>query len=131
MKHAARSMMERSRIQMLSGGMRRRANPLLQAMSQDLSGETTEFVDSGTFPTAANVSDLRPRLVADEVTLVVYGWHNVEPGTLSWVFPSLTAALNAARAMRNAVKWVVVRGREMANLADARESGAVLAESAA
>jgi hypothetical protein len=110
--------------------MRRRRDPLLQAMSQDQSTEAKEFVDSGIFPIAAYVAE-QPRLVADEVTLVVYGWHNVDPGPLSWVFPSLTAALNAARAMRNAVKWVVVRGQEMANLADARESGDVLAESAA
>jgi len=93
--------------------------------------ETQELAESGTFPVGANLDDLHARLAADEVTLVVYGWHNVEPGTLSWVFPSLTAALNAARAMRNAVKWVVVRGESMADLADARESGAVLAESAA
>lgn len=109
--------------------MRDRTSPLLRAM--ELSEETQEFVESGTFPVAANLHDARVRLAADEVTLVVYGWHNVEPGTLSWVFPSLTAALNAARAMRNAVKWVVVRGKEMADLAGARESGAVLAESAA
>lgn len=109
--------------------MRHRASPLLRAM--DLSEETQELAESGTFRVAAHLDDLHARLAADEVTLVVYGWHNVEPGTLSWVFPSLTAALNAARAMRNAVKWVVVRGKAMADLADARESGAVLAESAA
>src|SRR5262245_57950742 len=39
----------------------------------------------------------------EQVTLVVYGWHNVEPGTLSWVFPSVSAAVAAARAMKNAV----------------------------
>ena len=131
MKHVARSRLERSLVRM---GMRRQRHPLPEAMSQELSTETKDFVDSGTFPVAASVAtvtELRPRLGVDEVTLVVYGWHNVEPGTLSWVFPSLTAALNAARAMRNAVKWVVVRGKEMMDLALARESGAVLAESAA
>ena len=117
--------------------MRRRRHPLLQAMGQDLPTAAAKFVESGTFAVAsatrsvANVAELHPRLGVDEVTLVVYGWHNVEPGTLSWVFPSLSAALNAARAMRNAVKWVVVRGKEMMDLALARESGAVLAESAA
>jgi len=118
----------------MSGGMRRRRHPLLRAMSQEHSSEAKELVDSGTFPvaiSAATIAELRPRLVADEVTLLVYGWHNVDPGPLSWVFPSLTAALNAARAMTNAVKWVVVRGKELADLADARESGSVLAESAA
>lgn len=101
-------------------------------MSQDLStGTTNELAESGVFPVASNRDARSPSLAADEVTLVVYGWHSVDPGPLSWVFPSLTAALNAARAMRNAVHWVIVRGKEMANLADAREHGAVLAESAA
>ena len=40
----------------------------------------------------------------EQVTLVVYGWKSVEPGTLSWVFPSVGAAVAAARAMKNAVK---------------------------
>ena len=30
-----------------------------------------------------------------QVTLIVYGWHNVQPGTLSWVFPSVRMAVNA------------------------------------
>ncbi|MGO9000057.1 MAG: hypothetical protein ACLQVI_42565 [Polyangiaceae bacterium] len=47
----------------------------------------------------------------DQVTLVVYGWKSVEPGTLSWVFPSVTAAVSAARAMKNAVRWAIVAGR--------------------
>jgi hypothetical protein len=45
------------------------------------------------------------------VTLVVYGWQNVEPGTLSWVFPSVGAAVAAARAMKNAVRWAIVAGK--------------------
>lgn len=44
------------------------------------------------------------------VTLVVTQWHNVEPGVLSWTFPSFTAALTAAGAMRNAVAWKIVAG---------------------
>jgi hypothetical protein len=48
---------------------------------------------------------------AQAVTLVIYGWHDSEPGTLAWVFPSLRAALRAVRAMRNAVRWLIVRGR--------------------
>ena len=47
----------------------------------------------------------------EHVTLVVYGWQNVEPGTLSWVFPSVGAAVAAARAMKNAVRWAIVAGR--------------------
>ena len=80
----------------------------------------------------------------DHVTLVVYGWKNVEPGTLSWVFPSVGAAVAAARAMKNAVRWAIVAGRrgEEANddaeetseaedpLAEARAKGAVLIEQA-
>lgn len=62
------------------------------------------------------------------VTLFVYGWHNVEPGPLSWVFPSLRAALNAARAMRNAMKWCIVSGTSWTSMEDARDGGAVLIE---
>jgi hypothetical protein len=47
----------------------------------------------------------------EQVTLVVYGWKSVEPGTLSWVFPSVTAAVAAARTMKNAVRWAIVAGR--------------------
>jgi hypothetical protein len=68
----------------------------------------------------------------EHVTLVVYGWNNVQPGTLSWVFPSLHAALGAARAMRNAVRWIVVRGEravdEDARVDEVRATSAVLAE---
>ncbi|HRG98636.1 MAG TPA: hypothetical protein PLR99_20430 [Polyangiaceae bacterium] len=49
---------------------------------------------------------------ASSVTLCVFGWHNVQPGVLSWVFASLEAALRAVRAMRNAVEWVVVEGSQ-------------------
>jgi hypothetical protein len=75
----------------------------------------------------------------EHVTLVVYGWKNVEPGTLSWVFPSVGAAVAAARAMRNAVKWAIVAGRREVEteddeghdpLDDARAHGAVLIEEA-
>jgi hypothetical protein len=44
------------------------------------------------------------------VTLVIYGWEGNEPGTLSWVFPSVESALRAVRALRNAVRWLVVAG---------------------
>ncbi len=71
----------------------------------------------------------------EQVTLVVYGWQNVEPGTLSWVFPSVGAAVAAARAMKNAVKWAIVAGKRDtesldAALAEARAHGAVLIEKA-
>ncbi len=83
----------------------------------------------------------------EQVTLVVYGWKSVEPGTLSWVFPSVTAAVAAARAMKNAVKWAIVAGRRETTevdsdaldddsareddvLDEARASGTVLIEQA-
>jgi len=44
------------------------------------------------------------------VTLIVYGWKVVEPGTLWWVFPSVAAAVAAAHAMTNAAKWAIVKG---------------------
>jgi hypothetical protein len=69
----------------------------------------------------------------EQVTLVVYGWHNVEPGTLAWVFPSVGAAVAAARAMKNAVRWAIVAGKREANddaLEEARAHGAVLVEEA-
>ena len=47
-----------------------------------------------------------------EVTLVVYGWQNVQPGTLSWVFPSFEAAIRAARALRNATQWAIMGGSD-------------------
>jgi hypothetical protein len=79
----------------------------------------------------------------EQVTLVVYGWQNVEPGTLSWVFPSVGAAVAAARAMKNAVRWAIVAGRRENDAEDeeasarqddaldeARANGTVLVEQA-
>ena len=62
------------------------------------------------------------------VTLFVYGWESVEPGCLSWAFPSLRAALEAVRTMRNAIEWCIVAGHEWSSIDAARESGAVLIE---
>jgi len=64
---------------------------------------------------------------AEGVTLFVYGWENVQPGPLSWAFPSLRAALLAVRTMRNAVEWCIVRGREP-SIDAARAKGAILIE---
>lgn len=95
-------------------------------------------LESGVFIAAADVSaevlaaDAKAKELVDQVTLVVYGWHNVQPGTLSWVFPSVTAAVSAARAMTNAVRWAIVRGRRSATNLDVeaeRASGLVLIES--
>lgn len=62
------------------------------------------------------------------VTLFVYGWDNVEPGPLSWVFPSLRAALDAVQKMRNAIGWCVVSGDRWSDLDAARAAKAVLVE---
>jgi len=66
--------------------------------------------------------------VKREVTLFVHGWHNVEPGLLSWTFPSLRAALDAVQRMKNAIGWCVVSGTDWSDLDTARASGAVLVE---
>jgi hypothetical protein len=66
------------------------------------------------------------------VTLVVYGWQDNDPGTLAWVFPSLRAALRAVRALRNAIGWLIIRGKRAvesdADVAALRRAGAVLVE---
>jgi hypothetical protein len=59
----------------------------------------------------------------EHVTLVVYGWKNVEPGTLSWVFPSVTAAVAAARCMTNAVRWAIVAGKRDASAGEGGDAG--------
>jgi hypothetical protein len=71
------------------------------------------------------------------VTLVVYAWKSVQPGTLAWSFPSLSTAVDAARAMTNAVGWAVVAGGSQMlgqssprALAKARADGVVLLEKA-
>jgi hypothetical protein len=67
-----------------------------------------------------------------QVTLVVYGWRESQPGTLAWVFPSLAAAVRAVRALRNAVKWLIVAGRREASgdvdVEELRRNGRVLLE---
>jgi hypothetical protein len=71
------------------------------------------------------------------VTLVIYEWYESQPGTLAWVFPSLSAALRAVHAMRNAVRWLIVRGRQVADdeveidVDALRRAGGVLIERAA
>lgn len=89
-------------------------------------------LESGTYlVNASEVTSgkrIAPKQIADQVTLIVYGWHNVEPGTLSWVFPSYDAAMSAAGAMRNAVRWAIVAGKRWTTLDEARAHNAVLAE---
>ena len=116
--------MSSKRLEVVSGMARQRRE--LATRMEEASSEATEFLQSGTFRAAARKP--MPTLPS-EVTLVVYGWENVQPGTLAWVFPSLKAAIEAARALRNAVRWIIVAGEEAVDIATARSSGFVLAES--
>jgi hypothetical protein len=73
--------------------------------------------------------------VFDTVVLVIYGWKSVQPGTLSWAFPSLAAAVFAAHAMTNAVRWAIVAGSAVRagvapDLVALRAGGGVLLEQA-
>jgi hypothetical protein len=82
-----------------------------------------DVIESGTYPTYAGeraAADAAAEAMPGEVTLVVYGWQNVQPGTLSWVFPSFAAAMKAAGALRNATQWAIVDGSDA--------TGQVLAE---
>jgi hypothetical protein len=103
-------------------GLVRHMTPL--AIPEDL----PQPLESGTYLAVKEGKADRAKQVADQVTLIVYGWHNVEPGTLSWVFPSYEAAMGAARAMRNAVRWAIVAGKRWTTVDEARKHGAVLAE---
>jgi len=108
-------------------GMQNLKRRLARAMDTRPAATTSEeapISESGTYPVAHRESP-PPSLAAaiGEVTLVVYGWHNVQPGTLSWVFPSFDAAMKAASALRNATQWAIMGGRDA--------SGAVLAERSA
>ncbi|MDB4939272.1 MAG: hypothetical protein JWP87_6244, partial [Labilithrix sp.] len=89
--------------------------------------------DSDVFVCRRSNPDLEPEAAAaaaaaEAVTLFVYGWENVEPGPLSWAFPSLRSALDAVKTMRNAVEWCIVAGHEWASIDAARAKGAVLVE---
>ncbi len=105
--------------------------------------EVPRPTESGVFVTSPRTIDVKalwdqidPRVdkhAIEEVTLIVYGWENVQPGTLSWVFPSLRSALAAVRAMRNAVRWAVLDGivshdESARDVDSARENGLVLVE---
>jgi hypothetical protein len=103
--------------------------PESERATADEDGESDVFVcrrsspDYGAEAAAAGVA-----AAAEGVTLFVYGWESVEPGPLSWAFPSLRAALDAVKTMRNAVEWCIVAGSEWATIDAARAKGAVLIE---
>jgi hypothetical protein len=81
---------------------------------------------------AGRTSEAKPmQPLLENVTLVIYGWRSVHPGTLAWVFPSVAAALAAVKVMRNAVGWAIVQGQRALttlNLDEERKRGAVLVE---
>jgi hypothetical protein len=92
-------------------------------------GESDVFVCRRSSPDySAEAAAAGVAAAAEGVTLFVYGWESVEPGPLSWAFPSLRAALDAVKTMRNAVEWCIVAGSEWATVDAARAEGAVLIE---
>lgn len=87
--------------------------------------------DSDVFVCRPGTREVQPKArtaASTEVTLFVHGWHNVEPGLLSWTFPSLRAALDAVQRMKNAIGWCVVSGTGWTDLDTARANGAILVE---
>jgi hypothetical protein len=87
--------------------------------------------ESDVFVCRRSSPELTPLPIAETaaaVTLFVFGWHNVEPGPLSWPFPSLRTALDAVRTMRNAAQWCICSGDAWSDMDAARAAGAVLIE---
>lgn len=91
-------------------------------------GDSDVFVVRRSSPDLGSAAALAAKAAAEGVTLYVYGWENVQPGPLSWVFPSLRSALNAVKTMRNAVEWCIVAGAEWTSMDAARAKHAVLIE---
>ena len=137
-------------IQKLNQAMDERSHSsFFQTRVVDDEAQVPRPTESGVFVTSPRPIDLMGDMMGDamtlglsptidtraieEVTLIVYGWENVQPGTLSWVFPSLRSALTAVRAMRNAIRWAVLHGSpsdgdEEHDVDTARASGRVLVE---
>jgi hypothetical protein len=94
----------------------------------DEDGDSDVFVCRRSSPDYSAEAAAAAKAAAEGVTLFVYGWESVEPGPLSWAFPSLRAALDAVKTMRNAVEWCIVAGSEWVSVDAARAKGAVLIE---
>jgi hypothetical protein len=94
----------------------------------DEDGDSDVFVCRRSSPDYGEEAAAAAKAAAEGVTLFVYGWESVEPGPLSWAFPSLRAALDAVKTMRNAVEWCIVAGSEWVSVDAARAKGAVLIE---
>lgn len=101
-------------------------DPGAERSTSDMADARDEIEDSDVF-VYERARDAKPA-VKRAVTLFVYGWENVEPGMLSWSFPSLRAALDAVQRMRNAIGWCVVEGTGWVDLDSARAHGAILVE---
>lgn len=106
-------------------------------VANTVENETYESIEGQTGAGEEGHSDVfvcrrsSPDLAPDGVTLFVYGWDNVQPGPLSWVFPTLGTALDAVRTMKNAIAWCIVAGREWTSADAARANGALLVEQSA
>jgi phage-related tail fiber protein len=111
------------------------------ALPPDATRASSPGSDSGVYALPSNdaraaTAPIDAIRTANEVTLIVYGWSSVEPGTLSWVFPTLRAALAAASAMKNAVRWAILSGKHAPepespfDVTAARADGHVLVEGA-
>jgi hypothetical protein len=126
--------------------MKANAKPLHHLGKEHVSDNPDSAPESGVFVAAKRIGrprslppETRPREVAStgssrsEVTLVVHGWNSVQPGTLSWVFPNLDAAVGAVKAMRNAIRWAILQGPFASvnhDLDEERRNGKVLLEQA-
>ena len=104
-------------------------NVAADGATDSVEGESDVFVCRRSSPDySAEAAAAGVAAAAEGVTLFVYGWESVEPGPLSWAFPSLRAALDAVKTMRNAVEWCIVAGSECTTVDAARANGAVLIE---
>ena len=104
-------------------------NVAADGATDSVEGESDVFVCRRSSPDySAEAAAAGVAAAAEGVTLFVYGWESVEPGPLSWAFPSLRAALDAVKTMRNAVEWCIVAGSECTTVDAARAKGAVLIE---
>ena len=102
--------------------------PGARSDASDEDGNSDVFVCRRSSPDYSAEAAAATAAATQGVTLFVYGWESVEPGPLSWAFPSLRAALDAVKTMRNAVEWCIVAGSEWVSVDAARAKGAVLIE---
>jgi len=102
------------------------ASSPIQPLIQD--SEPLENSDVFLCPRKAEAREASQGERDEGVMLFVYGWNDVEPGPLSWAFPSLKTALDAVRKMKNAIGWSIVAGHEFTTVEAARAARAALIE---